>query len=99
MLKLKILKKLFLTFLVLNLIKAQVDYKQYDLDSSPKDLYWCGSNKDKALVITELNSLYRSDDKGFSWRKLNDIITNTGKQELDKHENEVKKFQKFFQFF
>ena len=66
-----------------------VEYRQYDLDSSPKDLVWCGQNNDTVMVLTELNSVYKSEDKGFSWKKMNDIFTNTGKDQLEENENEV----------
>lgn len=68
---------------------GKVDFKQYDIDAHPKDLVWCGPNRDTVLVVTEMNSLYRSDDKGFTWKKMNDVMTTTGKQELEDHENEV----------
>jgi hypothetical protein len=71
------------------LSSGKIDFKQYDIDANPKDLVWCGPNRETVFVLTELNSLYRSDDKGFSWKKMNDIMTNTGKQELEEHENEV----------
>jgi hypothetical protein len=70
-------------------ISGSVDFKQYDIDSQPIDLVWCGPTRDTVFVVTELNSLYRSDDKGFSWKKLNDVLLNSGKAELDENENEV----------
>jgi hypothetical protein len=66
-----------------------IDLQHFDLDSKPIDLLWCGASRDTVLVITELNSLYRSDDKGFSWKKLNDVMTKTGTAELDQNDNEV----------
>jgi hypothetical protein len=70
-------------------ISGTIDFKQYDIDAQPVDLVWCGTNRDTVFIVSELNSLYRSDDRGFSWKKLNDILTNTGKNELDENDNEV----------
>jgi hypothetical protein len=82
---------LIISIIVGSILSAgTIDFKQYDIDANPKDLVWCGPARDTVIVVTELNSLYRSDDKGFTWKKLNDIMTNTGKQELDDNENEVK---------
>ena len=88
--------KIFLTVLgLLSLTIYQcagvVDFKLTDLDSPPLDLVWCGSGHETVLVLTETNSLYRSDDKGFSFKKLNDVLIHTGKQELEENENEVNK--------
>jgi hypothetical protein len=68
---------------------GSVEIKQYDIDSSAVDLVWCGPTRETVFVLTELNSLYRSDDKGFSWKKLNNLLINKGKDQLDENENEV----------
>lgn len=77
--------------LIANSVEGNVDYKSFDLDSSPKDLVWCGSTRDTVFVLTEKNSLYRSDDKGFSFKNMNDVMTNTGKDQLESNENEIGK--------
>jgi hypothetical protein len=85
---------LLIFILSVNLIAAgTVDFKSFDLDSTPRDIVWCGSTRDTVFVLSETNSLYRSDDKGFSWKKLNDIMINTGKEQLDPEENEIGKVQ------
>lgn len=80
-------------FLILHLesliFTGTVDYQSYILDSNPKDVVWCGSSSESVLVLTEMNSLYKSDDKGFSWKKLNDVMVHTGKQELEPEDNEI----------
>ena len=69
---------------------GNVSTKKYDIDAAPKDLVWCGTSRETVLLLSENNSLYRSDDKGFNWRLLNGILTSTGKEQLDENENEVK---------
>lgn len=66
-----------------------IELKQYDIDSQAIDLVWCGPIRDVVFVLTEMNSLYQSNDKGFSWKKLNNLLINKGKDQLDENENEV----------
>jgi len=79
----------FLILIISYINSGTVDFKSFDLDSVPKDIIWCGASSDAVLALTELSSVYRSDDKGFTWKKLNDIILSTGKNELEPNENEV----------
>jgi hypothetical protein len=66
-----------------------VEFKQYDIDAQPVDLVWCGANREIVFVVSGFGSLYISNDRGFSWRKLNDVLMNTGKSELDENDKEV----------
>jgi len=72
-------------------LSGSIDVQHFDLDSKPIDLVWCGPTRDTVFVLTELNSLYKSEDKGFSWKKLNDLFLNTGKDQLEENDNEVGK--------
>jgi len=76
--------------LILNVRSGNIETKIYNLDSQLKDLVWCGQLRDTVLVLTENNSLYKSEDKGFNWRILNGILRQTGINELEENENEVK---------
>ena len=91
LLKSNLLLILFISILFSSISTGNVDYKSYELDSTPKDLLWCGSTREVVLILTETNSLYRSEDKGFTWRLLNDILLSKGKDELDPDENEIGK--------
>lgn len=66
-----------------------IDYKSYNTDSIPKEIVFCGISSQVILVTTEESSVYRSEDKGFSWKKINNLLTDSGKQELEEHENEI----------
>ncbi len=68
---------------------GNVDFKLNEIDSTVNDIIWCGNNQETILALTELSSVYKSDDRGFTWKKLNDIFQNTGKLELEENENEV----------
>lgn len=90
--------KLIIALLLLayTMSSGTIEHKQYDLDATPKDLIWCGPNRESVLVLTEADSLYKSEDKGFTWKKLNDILTTTGKEQLEENENEVIKKSSHF---
>lgn len=82
---------LVLVFLVVPFVQlaGNIDFKLYEIDSNINDMIWCGNNHDSILALTELSSVYKSDDHGFTWKKLNDIFQHTGKKELEENENEV----------
>ena len=65
-----------------------------DIDSKVKEIVWCGNSNEVLLALTEMDSLYISDNKGFMWKKLNDLITHTAKTELEDQEIEIGKVSK-----
>lgn len=55
--------------------KPKPRYSTTNLDSSVKEVHWCGSPSNQSLlVLTEKASIYKSSDKGFTWRKINDNL-------------------------
>lgn len=53
--------------------KPKPNFSLSMLDSSIKELHWCGSSSnDTLLVLTESSSIYKSKDKGFSWKRIDD---------------------------
>lgn len=91
--KFKTFLLIFIALILFNVLNSyessSVDYKSYDVDSTPKDLVWCGATRQNILLLTETNSLYRSEDKGFTWRMLNDILLTKGRDELEPEDNEI----------
>ena len=83
-------------FITINLVFTSdtPNFKRNELDSSISDIMWCGNNREVIFALTELSSVYKSEDKGFSWRKLNDIFHSKATLELEPNENEVKKINK-----
>ena len=75
----------------------KIDINSYELDSSPKDLRWCGAGNKIAFMLTLDNSLYKTEDKGKHWKKMNDLFTNLGKEELEEKETEVGKVSSIIQ--
>ena len=91
--------RLLIIITILPLITSQgtIDFSRFELDSTPRDLVWCGVDNSIAIILTEKNSIYRSEDRGMNWKKLNDIFTNTGKDELEENENEIGKVSSIIQ--
>ena len=44
---------------------------------------WCGINDESILVLSEKGSVYRSRDRGNSWKKLQNIMGKVGSGILD----------------
>jgi hypothetical protein len=53
------------------------------MDSLVRDIMWCGSNNDVILVLSEKGSVYRSRDRGYSWKKLQGLIGKVGQSVAD----------------
>ena len=76
---------------LLSFSKSNIEFKHFETDSLINQVIWCGNYHETIFALTELNSLYRSDNKGFTWTKLNDIMITTGKNELIEKEQEIGK--------
>ncbi len=76
----KIFSILFLAFLVKSEENSTVSSKTKPnmvlshMDSSIKELRWCGKSSLVLLALTDKASVYTSRDKGFTWKKINDLI-------------------------
>lgn len=53
------------------------------MDGLVRDIMWCGSNDDVILVLTERGTVYRSRDRGYSWKKLQGVIGKVGQSVAD----------------
>lgn len=61
----------------------QIDYNRYDLDAPVNDMMWCGTTNEVILVLTESGTVYRSRDRGASWKKLQASMSQTAGQVAD----------------
>ena len=61
----------------------QIDYNKYELDSPVSDMLWCGNNNEVILVLSNKGSVYRSRDRGTTWRKLQSIMASIGTKVAD----------------
>ena len=59
---------------VVNVVKAAntdgVTFQSFEIDGALDDILWCGKGNEVILVHTTPGIIYRSRDKGESWKKL-----------------------------
>jgi len=61
----------------------KVSFQIFEIDSPLIDIMWCGNTNDIILVQTEQGTIYRSRDRGDSWKKLHSIMHQTGMSVVD----------------
>lgn len=63
---------------VVNVVNAvntdRVNFQLFEIDSPLKDIIWCGKTNDVILVQSEVGTVYRSRDRGDSWKKLHSLM-------------------------
>jgi hypothetical protein len=91
--------KLIIFLLILTLSKEteKIRIEEYEMDSSPKQIIYCGPENKTIIILTELNGIFRSEDSGLHWKKQNDIFINKGKDELEEESDEVGKIFQIIQ--
>ena len=57
---------------------SQVDFQTFDIDGQVHDLMWCGYNDEVVLLHTSEGTIYRSRDRGLSWKRLKSLLSSTG---------------------
>ena len=62
---------------------ANVDFQTFDLDGQVHDLMWCGYNDETILMHTTDGTIYRSRDRGLSWKRLKSLLSKQGAQVAD----------------
>ena len=55
-----------------------VDYKNFEMDAPVEDIMWCGTGDEVILVQTQFGTIYRSRDRGASWKKMQDVFDSKG---------------------
>lgn len=61
----------------------KVSFELFEIDSPLLDIMWCGNTNEVILVQTEKGTVYRSRDRGDSWKKLHSIMQKTGESVID----------------
>jgi len=54
---------------------------------------WCGNTNEVILVQTQEGTIYRSRDKGDSWKKMHSAMQQTGLSALDVGQTDLGKVQ------
>jgi len=52
----------------------KVSFQIFEIDSPLLDIMWCGNTREVILVQSEKGTIYRSRDRGESWKKLHSIM-------------------------
>lgn len=52
----------------------KVNFQIFEIDSPLQDILWCGTSNEVILVQTQGGTVYRSRDKGQSWKKLHAVM-------------------------
>lgn len=72
---------------VVNVVNAvnsdKVSFQIFEIDSPLLDIMWCGPTNEVILVQSEAGTIYRSRDRGDSWKKLHSIMHQTGLSVID----------------
>ena len=69
---------------VVNAVNAdKVTFQIFEIDSPLLDIMWCGNTNEVILVQSEAGTVYRSRDRGESWKKLHSIMHQTGLSVID----------------
>lgn len=82
MLKLKLVAVL-LPLIVAAANTDKIDYHRQEMDSFVRDIMWCGQENDVILILTEKGTLYRSRDRGVSFKRLQSVLATTGQVVAD----------------
>jgi len=61
----------------------KVSFQIFEIDGPLLDIMWCGSTNEVILVQSEAGTVYRSRDRGDSWKKLHSIMHQTGLSVID----------------
>ena len=60
-----------------------VDFQTFELDGQVHDMLWCGQNDEIILVQSSDGTIYRSRDRGLSWKRLKNLMAKQGQSVAD----------------
>jgi hypothetical protein len=67
-----------------NAVKTdKVSFQIFEIDGALQDIMWCGNTNEVILVQTDAGTIYRSRDRGDSWKKLHSYMHQTGMNVVD----------------
>jgi len=88
-------------FVTTNVVKAvnsdKVSFQIFEIDSPLLDIMWCGNTREVILVQSEKGTIYKSRDRGESWKKLHSIMHQTGLSVIDEGITDIGKVKKMMQ--
>jgi len=60
-----------------------VDFQTFELDGSVHDMLWCGAGDEIILVQSSDGTVYRSRDRGLSWKRLKNLMAKQARDVAD----------------
>jgi len=73
-----------------NAVKTdKVSFQIFEIDGPLQDIMWCGNTNEVILVQTDAGTIYRSRDRGDSWKKLHSYMHQTGMNVLDDGQTDI----------
>lgn len=75
----------------------KVKFQIFEIDSPLKDIMWCGNTNEVILVQSYSGTVYRSRDRGESWKKLHSQMHQTGSSVLEESQTDIGHVQKMIQ--
>ena len=75
------IKLVFLISMFFLALQDKVSANLFNLDSLPIQLVWCGPDNSTAIILTESNSLYISNNNGLSWKNIDNDFNRSAKNE------------------
>ena len=57
-----------------NTMSSSIDFQTFELDGEVKNLLWCGTNDEIILLQAADGTVYRSRDRGQSWKRLKSLM-------------------------
>ena len=64
-----------------------VDFQTFELDGQVHDLMWCGQNDEIILGQSSDGTIYRSRDRGLSWKRLKNLMHKAGQAVSDENQD------------
>ena len=64
-------------------MKDNIDFQYFEMDAEVEDMMWCGQENEAVLVKTKEGSVYRSRDRGATWKRLHGEMKKHGGQVAD----------------
>ena len=59
----------------------------YDVEGQVHDVLWCGENDEVILMHTDEGAVYRSRDKGESWKQIHNQLGRHASEVVDEEQD------------
>ena len=77
-----------------SIMSNAVDFQTFELEGEVKSILWCGNNDEIILLHAADGSIYRSRDRGESWKRLKNLMMKQGNMVADENQEVSFPFRK-----